>query len=595
VRNYFVSPKENYSLRLRERERRRAQLDRRHALIGHVRIALAAVFAIMAAFCFATRAASPLWLLVPAAGFGALVLYHQRVTQRRTRAERAADFYRAGLARMDDAWRGNGPAAAPVDVKQHRYAADLDLFGTGGLYQLLCAARTSMGETTLARWLLEPAALETIRERHVSIEELRHRQDLQEELAILGDVPRIELQSEQLIAWAHAPNRLDHAWIRWLGPLLGGLAAASAAVWGIWGIGFPLFAVVLAEIAVAYGLKLPIRNALAAVESAYEDLKGLSLLLQRIEVEDFGSAPLRAKVLALRSQGRGASQALSTLATIVNFVESRRNPLLAPLLLLLMYPLLAALAVERWRAAHGPAVRTWLEALGEVEALLSLARYAYERPADPYPEFIEGSASFQAEDLGHPLLAPAVSVGNDVAIGARSRLLLISGSNMSGKSTLLRAVGVNVVLAMAGAPIRATRLRLTPLQVGASIRVDDSLHEGSSRFYAEISRLRQLFEPTTLPLLFLLDELLQGTNSADRRIGAEGIIRALLKRGAIGLISTHDLALTEICALEPTAVENVHFQEELIEGRLKFDFKLRPGIVTRSNGIELMRSIGLDV
>jgi DNA mismatch repair ATPase MutS len=166
---------------------------------------------------------------------------------------------------------------------------------------------------------------------------------------------------------------------------------------------------------------------------------------------------------------------------------------------------------------------------------------------------------------------------------------------MSGKSTLLRTVGINIVLAMAGAPVRARRLQLTPLQVGASIRINDSLHEGSSRFYAEITRLRQLFEPAALPLLFLLDELLQGTNSADRRVGAHGVVRALIERGDIGLISTHDLALTDIEGLPVGALQNVHFQDELIDGKLKFDFKLHPGIVTKSNGVELMRSIGLDV
>jgi DNA mismatch repair ATPase MutS len=166
---------------------------------------------------------------------------------------------------------------------------------------------------------------------------------------------------------------------------------------------------------------------------------------------------------------------------------------------------------------------------------------------------------------------------------------------MSGKSTLLRTIGINTVLAMAGAPVCAERFELTPLQVGASIRVNDSLHEGSSRFYAEITHLRQLFEPSALPLLFLLDELLQGTNSADRRVGAQGVIRALLKKGAIGLVSTHDLALTDLAGLDEEALVNVHFQDEIMDGRLVFDFKLHPGVVTKSNGIELMRSIGLDV
>jgi DNA mismatch repair ATPase MutS len=265
------------------------------------------------------------------------------------------------------------------------------------------------------------------------------------------------------------------------------------------------------------------------------------------------------------------------------------------LLLLAMYPLLTALAAERWRAAHGSMIAAWLEALGEFEALLSLAGYAFEHPEDPFPEFLLDAASFQATELGHPLIPAALRVCNDVAIAGRTRALLVSGSNMSGKSTLLRTVGVNTVLAMAGAPVRAKRLQLTPLRIGASIRINDSLHEGSSRFYAEITRLRRLFEPAPLPLLFLLDELLQGTNAADRLIGARGVIGALIKQGAIGLISTHDLALTDIAGLESGALENVHFQDELRDGKLKFGFKLHAGIVTKSNGVELMRSIGLDV
>jgi DNA mismatch repair ATPase MutS len=232
--------------------------------------------------------------------------------------------------------------------------------------------------------------------------------------------------------------------------------------------------------------------------------------------------------------------------------------------------------------------------LGEIEALQSLASYSAEHPADPFPEFVPGPAVFIATALGHPLILAEKRVRNDVALCAETRVLLVSGSNMSGKSTLLRAVGVNTVLAMAGAPVCAGRLQLAPLQVGASIRVNDSLQEGSSRFYAEITRLRQLFEPKTLPLLFLLDELLQGTNSNDRQIGARGVLQALIARGAIGLVSTHDLRLSDEAAFG-TALKNVHFQDELNDGRLSFDFKLRDGVVTKSNGIALMRAVGLDV
>jgi DNA mismatch repair ATPase MutS len=263
----------------------------------------------------------------------------------------------------------------------------------------------------------------------------------------------------------------------------------------------------------------------------------------------------------------------------------------------LMYSVQVAYAAERWRKAHGAVVRNWVTVIGEIEALLSLAAYSFEHPTDPFPEFVESAASFDGEQLGHPLLPAEGCVRNSASIGAGTRVLLVSGSNMSGKSTLLRAIGINVVLAMAGAPVRAARLRLTPLRVGASIRVNDSLQEGSSRFYAEITRLRQILDlaASDPSLLFLLDELLQGTNSNDRRVGGEGIVRAFVDRGAIGLVSTHDLALTNIGGTLEGRVRNVHFQDELAQGRMTFDYTLREGVVTKSNGLELMRSIGLDV
>jgi DNA mismatch repair ATPase MutS len=262
-----------------------------------------------------------------------------------------------------------------------------------------------------------------------------------------------------------------------------------------------------------------------------------------------------------------------------------------------MYSVQVAFAAERWREAHGGALRLWVDAIGQMEALLALASYSFEHPADPFPEFVAGPASFDGEGIGHPLVPAALCVRNDVSIAGEVRVLLVSGSNMSGKSTLLRAVGMNIVLSMAGAPVRARHLRLNPLHVGASIRVNDSLQEGSSRFYAEIKRLRQIldFAVGDPSLLFLLDELLQGTNSKDRRIGAEGIVHALVKRGAIGLVSTHDLALTDIGGAVEGHLRNVHFQDELENGKMTFDYKLREGVVTKSNGLELMRSIGLDV
>jgi DNA mismatch repair ATPase MutS len=204
---------------------------------------------------------------------------------------------------------------------------------------------------------------------------------------------------------------------------------------------------------------------------------------------------------------------------------------------------------------------------------------------------------FAGEGLGHPLLAEETLVRNDVVLGTEARVLVVSGSNMSGKSTLLRTVGVNAVLAQAGAPVTARRLRLSALQAGASIRIVDSLREGTSRFYAEITRLRAIVDMTggAEPVLFLIDELLHGTNSHDRELGAEAIVRGLVERGAIGLVTTHDLALTRIVAGLAPRGANVHFEDHLEEGRMSFDYRLRRGAVEKSNALELMRSVGLDV
>jgi hypothetical protein len=586
---------ELYGERLRAREARLQRLEREHARMGSLRLVLAGLFVAVAAASGRFVAVAPAWMLLPAAGFAAAVLHHLRVRRRRESARHAVDFYRAGLDRLRGEWRGTGRSGLEFDDPSHVYAADLDLFGPGNLFELLCAARTRMGEEQLARWLLAPAPLGTIRDRRGSIEELRDRLSLREDWATTGDAAPIAVRADRLTGWARAPNRLDRPWIRIGARALPLLAVLTAALWGIFGIASPFLAVVLVEGVVWHALKAPIDAAIAAVESAYEDLKNLGQLIRRIEAEKFGSPRLGVLMGALSSRTGGASASLSRLATLVNLVESRRNPLLGPLMLVVLYPLQTALAAERWRRAHGEAMAGWLTALGEIEALLSLSRYAYEHPEAPFPEFVEGPAIFRASSLGHPLIPAASRVSNDVDISGTARLLLVSGSNMSGKSTLLRAVGVNTVLAMAGAPVCAQRLTLTPLGVGASIRINDSLHQGSSRFYAEITRLKHLLEPAALPTLFLLDELLQGTNSADRRIGAQGVARALVGRGAIGLISTHDLALTEIAGLAPGTLVNVHFQDELRDGRLVFDYRLRPGVVTRSNGVELMRSIGLEV
>jgi hypothetical protein len=592
-----VSPSEEYARRLREREAEVARLDKLHERIGTGRLTLGAVTLLCAWVVLYQRALAPVWLLSPVAAFLILVLVHGAVRRKRLGAERAVNYYKQGIARLEDRWSGQGPTGDRFATTAHIYAADLDLFGHDSLFQLLSQARTRMGEETLAKWLLAPGTRSAITGRQASIVDLRERLDLREEIAVLGETAEVGVRPEALLAWAQAPNRLPHRWLLWVGCLLPALAILAAVIWSLKGLMAPFILILLIEAGVTYAVRKQVAVVLRDTDYAFRDLKLFAGLLVRIERGSFTAPALQELVRRLSSQNRSASATIGRLARVTDFADARNNPFLRPLDTPLFYSVHVALAAERWHRDHARVVREWMDAVGEFEALASLATYSYEHPEDPFPELVEGVASLAATELGHPLLPAAKCVRNSVGIEGATRVLLVSGSNMSGKSTLLRTVGINTVLAMAGAPVRARSLRLTPLQVGASIRVNDSLHEGSSRFYAEITRLREIhgLAGGGLPVLFLLDELLQGTNSKDRLMGAEGIVRAFVSAGAIGLVSTHDLALTGIGGLAAGTLRNVHFQDELADGMMRFDFTLREGVVTRSNGIELMRAIGLKV
>ncbi len=594
-----MDPVLEYAMR-RDRLRARQQtLEKRFTAIGNLRLVIGLGTAAAAWFVFARRSL-PAWvLLLPVTAFAALVVWHQNVIRKRTIAGRAVSFYERGLARLKDEWAGRGNAGERFRDSAHIYAEDLDLFGRGGLFELVANTRTAAGEEKLALWLLYPARYDDILQRQAAVAELRTRLDLREDVALLGDDVRPDLNTASLGEWGSQPRIGLPRWLRPLGLLLA--TAGIGAVFGFFAQRIPIWPLILilgCDSAIIFAMRRRVSDILDGVEASGRDVKVLSALLARLEHEQFESPRLMRLRQALDVVGQPASKRIAKLGRLVDWLDSGDHVIIRILRPLLLWREQLAVSFENWRALSGSHIGLWVQAVAEFEALSSFAALQFERPDWTVPKLtLENGAGFEAAGLKHPLISSATSIPNDLTLNKLPRMLVVSGSNMSGKSTLLRAVGLNTVLASAGAPVAAASLRISPLQVGASIRINDSLQDHRSRFFAEISRIRQIVQLTKsgTPVLFLLDELLSGTNSHDRRIGAAGIVRELLRSDAIGLITTHDLALTNIQHDVSAAVANVHFEDQMGDGEMLFDYKLKPGMVTRSNALELMRAVGLEV
>jgi hypothetical protein len=525
---------------------------------------------------------------VPALLLESLIKRRARVARSTWEKKWLAELYEQRLACIEERWAGTGKPGTRYLEPDHPAAADLDLFGVGSLFERVATPCTRAGEDTLAGWLLAPAGAAEVRDRQTAVAELRGRLDLREELAYLASQVAASSQLPHVARWGQAATTLTSPKARMLGAItlsltvmaiLGGLFFATGVVPVLIALGLQVgFAVTLCRRSSAV---------LGPLEERTFDLASLSRLFARLERERFTSP----RLVSLQAELSGglASRRVAWL---------HRLRCLAPWALILASRPQVALLLDRWRQLSGPAFGRWLAALGEIEALCALAAYSYESPDDPFPEILDAGAVFEAEALGHPLFPRARCVQNDLLLGdGGMRVLIVSGSNMAGKSTLLRAAGVNAALALAGAPVRARQLRLTPLAVGATLRIQDSLLAGRSRFYAEVLRVRRLLDMArgSPPLLFLLDELFQGTNSADRRMGAEAILRQLVDAGAVGLVTTHDLALTEVADRLGGRAANVHFEDRFDNGEITFDYRMKPGVLRHSNGLALMRAVGIEV
>jgi hypothetical protein len=592
-----LEPKREYSCRLELLYASEAQFKRRDSILGYAKVGIL-VFGVIAVFgLLASRSVAVYWVLVLALPFVCLVVVHERAIRALHRCSRAIAFNERGVARLANEWAGKGESGERFADALHPYSRDLDLFGKGSLFELLCDARTRAGEDTLANWLLAPAALEEVRARNVAVEELRSRLDLREDLAALGEHVRAGVRPDVLIEWAEGRPLLVSGSGRVAAFVLPIVWLASLVAWGVWDFRSLVVLSSIINLIFASSYRVRVREIVALAEKAGQDLALLAEVLERLERETFSAPKLVELQTQLQTHGVVPSRSIARLSRLVELLISRRNPILQVIDPFVLWSLNLAFAIEAWRGTFGSAVRGWLAAVGEMEALSSLAAYAYEHPADVFPEFTDEAPCFDAEGFAHPLIPEDRAVRNELRLDRDFRLMIISGPNMAGKSTFVRSVGINAVLAQCGAPVRAQRLRISRLAVAASVCILDSLQGGISRFYAEIARLKLITDLTsgTIPVLFLLDELLSGTNSHDRRIGAEAMARNLFQRGAIGLITTHDLALAEIADSLGAGAANFHFEDRLENGELIFDYRLSPGIVRTSNALDLMRSIGLDV
>jgi hypothetical protein len=577
---------------------RAESLARTQRRLGNLRLSLGLALAAVAAAVFGPAVISAVWLLPPLLALALMIALHPGRERALAYAARAAAFYARGLARIENRWAGAGSTGELLRDNQHVYAEDLDLFGRGSLFERLSTARTAAGERILGRWLLAPGEPAEVAARQPAVRELSAKLDLRQDLAVLGEDIRAALDDRTLAAWGARPPVRFFPGACWLALALAIAAATTGIAWLVGAATLrPLFYVAALEVAFVMAIRRPVEQISGTAYTPARELRLMAVLLERLEREHFTAPALVALQQRWRAPAGGRATAqIRKLVRLVEWKEWAHNQIFAVIAAPLLWTPQFAMAIERWRQRCGSQVADWIAAVGEFEALCSLAAFAYERPDATFPELLEGPPRYEATALVHPLIAPAEAVANDVALGGSTRLWIVSGSNMSGKSTLLRAVGLSVVLAWAGAPVTAARMRVSRLWTGACLRASDSLADHRSRFYAEISRLKQIMDAAAgHPVLFLLDELLSGTNSHDRGIGAEALLKGLLDRGAIGLVTTHDLALTQIAARMGAEAQNVHFEDRVENGHLRWDYRLRPGVVAHGNALQLMRAIGLDV
>ncbi len=547
----------------------------------------------------------PRWALLGSlfclAGYIALAVIHAGVIRREDFAKMRLSLNERGLLRLQGRWH-DFPSTGEGRVPEgHLYGGDLDVTGRGSLFQRLDDTGTAAGEQLLLNWLMTPGeSAEAIRVRQGAVKELAplidFRQTLVSEARMAGKKDKAD--PSRFLKWAEAPSTLDG--IRWAWPLahvlpvltLGaGFLSANDVISAL-----PFYIGLFLQIGIVVATRKPIGAMWEALSMGERGFIRFEETFAAIDAQKFSGARLADLQRGLM-EGPPVSARLRTFARLMGFAELKHSGQMHPIInALTLWDLLVLFRIDRWRETLGKGARKWFESLAEFEALSSFATWNFERPEDAFPEVDDGPVHWEAVELGHPLLEKPVR--NDVALASPGAGLVITGSNMSGKTTLMRAMGLNTVMALAGLPVCASSMKISRVQVLTSMRVKDSLERGVSYFYAEVQRIKTVLDTAKEHrdrCLFFLDELFMGTNARERQIASRQLLLMLLDLGAAGAVTTHDLSICELAKERPETIRNVHFRDEVKEGEMTFDYRLRDGVVQTTNALEVLRRAGVQI
>jgi len=591
---------EVYKIREKDFSQELAEAKKRLGYLAHLRLFTFLITAFLISYSiYSGRGELILYAIPPAVVFILLVINYRRLVKSAAYLENMVAVNQKSLQRLNWQWPAFSEKGEQYASSEHPYSTDLNIFGRGSLFQYINSTVTRGGEETLADLLKGQKDPASIGGRQESVKELSEKLPWRQHFQATGMETEVKQEKpEELLAWAKDLQ----TGVKFPGFLLI-LPFITTLLFLLYYLQDLPLSLPLALVVVQYGIVFSttkkIHQEFDRTQVASERMKQYAALLKCIESGSFESNRLRRLQESLTGGGRTASSQIKALAGIVDLTQFRHNhPILyVPVNTLTFWDLFTAKKLSAWKKSSGSSLETWLSVISDFEIQVSLAGLAYDNPGWVYPEITEEPPFLHASLFGHPLINPEERVCNDLAMPSPGTALIITGSNMSGKSTLLRTVGLNLVLAYAGAPVCAAEMKAAFMPIYSKMQVVDDLSQGVSTYYAELTRIKMVIEAARAgeQIIYLLDEIFKGTNSKDRILGTKAVIRMLSSLPTLGLLTTHDLELAVLADENPELVKNYHFDDQIENDRISFDFKLKPGVSTSTNAIALMKMVGIDV